>query len=125
MSDRAKDAALARGEAKSKIQWGADVQEVLDLLRTKYDIVGEEADAIIAEALEARKGQVRHKALIGLVFSLVGLAIPVAYFAIQGFVGFVRVGMGSVLMALFGLVCLLTTARNLARLLTGESTGPV
>src|SRR5688572_616561 len=89
---------LARGEAKSKIHWGADVEEVLEFLRTDHRIEGDEAEAIIGDAVRARRRAIRKKATLGLVFAAIGLAFPIAYFAIQGFVGFVVIGFGPIFM---------------------------
>ena len=116
---------LARGEATSKIHWGADAEEVLELLRANYAIEGDEADAIVSNAIEARRSAVRKKASLGLVFALIGLAVPVAYFAIQGFVGFVVIGFGPIFMALVALASLSMAGRSVYRLLTGEASGPV
>jgi hypothetical protein len=124
MSDDTKRRDLARGEATSKIHWGADVEEALELLRANYGIEGDEADAIIADAVKARKSAIRKKASIGLVFAAIGLAVSVTYFAIQGFVGIVVIGFGPILMALLGLASLAMVARSVHRLLTGEASGP-
>jgi hypothetical protein len=124
MNDDAKRRKLARGEAKTKIHWGGDVEEVLDLLRTNYGIEGEEADAIISDAVSARRSAIRKKASLGLVFAMIGLAVPVAYFSIQGFVGFVVIGFGPIFMALLGLASLSMAGRSIYRLLTGKSIGP-
>lgn len=124
MSKNTKNRDFARGEAKSKIHWGADVQEVFDLLRSKYGIDGEEADVIVAEAMAARRRYVRTKASIGLGFATIGLIIAVAYFAIQGFVGFVTIGLGPILMGLLGLASVTTAGRSISRLITGDSSGP-
>jgi hypothetical protein len=115
---------IPRGEAKSMIHWGADIEEVLALLRANYGIEGDEADAIVLEALSARRSAIRKKALLGLVVAAIGLAVPVAYFAIQGFVGFVVIGLGPIFMALLGLASLSMAGRSLYRLLTGEVSGP-
>ena len=116
---------IAHGEAKSKIHWGADVEDVLNLLRTDYGIEGDEADAIILDAVCARKNAIRKKASLGLVFAAVGLAVPAAYFAIQGFVGFVMIGFGPIFMALLGVASLSMAGRSIYRLLTGLASGPV
>lgn len=116
---------LARGEAKSKIHWGADVDEVRELLRINYSVEGDEADAVIADAVRARRSAIRKKASIGLVFAAIGIAISATYFAIQGFVGFVVIGFGPILMALLGFGSLLMAWRSAHRLLTGDSPGPV
>jgi hypothetical protein len=124
MIDEAKRRDLARGEAKSKIHWGADVEEVLELLRANHGIEGEEADAMIAEALRFRRSAIRKRASLALVFAAVGLAVPVAYFAIQGFVGIVVIGFGPIFMALLALASLSLAGRSLHRVLTGEASGP-
>lgn len=115
---------LACGEAKSKIHWGAAVDEVLVLLRTNYDIEGDEADAIIADAVRARSSAIRKKAWIGFAFAAIGLAVSVTYFAIQRFVGFVVIGVGPILMGLLGFGSVLMAARSVRRILTGEAPGP-
>ncbi len=125
MSVDSKRRDLACGEAKSKIHWGADVEEVLQLLHTNYGIEGDEAETIIADAVQARRSAIRKKASIGLGFAVAGLAVSATYFAIQGFVGFVVIGFGPILMALLGFGSLLLAWRNARRLLTGESPGPV
>ena len=125
MNIDAKRKDLAHGEAKSKIHWGADVEEVSELLRTNYGIEGDEADAIISDAIAARRRAIRNKALLGLVFALIGLAIPTTYFAIQGFVGFVVIGFGPIFMGMLGFASLAMAGRSTYRLVTGESPGPV
>lgn len=125
MSDASKRRALARGEATSKIHWGADANEVRDLLHRDYGIDGDEADAMIAEAVKARRSAIRKKAAIGLGFAAIGLAVSLSYFAIQGFVGFVAIGFGPILMAFLGFASFALAARSAHRLLTGESSGPV
>ena len=124
MSDENRRRELARGEAKSKIHWGADTAEVLELLRATYGLEGAEADTIVAAAIKARKSAIRKKASIALLFAGVGLAVSVTYFFIQGSVGFVVIGFGPILMALLGLSSLLMAGRSARRLLTGDSSGP-
>jgi hypothetical protein len=124
MSDSGKRRDLARGEATSAIHWGRDVEEVLELLRANYGIEGEEADAIISDAVCARRSAIRKKAMLALIFAVVGLAIPAAYFAIQGFVGFVVIGFGPIFMALLAIASLSIAGRSIYRLITGKATGP-
>jgi hypothetical protein len=115
---------MARGEAKSKIHWGADVEEVLERLRTTHGIEGDEADAIIAEALSQRRSTIRKRAALTLVVAVVCFSMPVAYFAIQGGVGFAVIGFGPILMALLALASLSVGGRSLYRIITGEASGP-
>ena len=123
MNDVAPNREFARGEVQSMIHWGKDVQEALDLLQTKYGITGEEADAMIVEAFAVRKAHVRKKAMLGLAFAIVGLAIPVAYFGIQRSVGFIVIGYGQILMGMLGLASVAMALRSVVRIFTGE--GPV
>lgn len=116
---------LARGEAISRIHWGADPAEVLELLRTSHRVEGPEADAMLVDAFTARRSAIRKKAWIALVFAAVGLAVPAAYFAIQGFVGFTRIGWGPPFMVSVGLASLALAGRSIYRLITGEASGPV
>ncbi len=116
---------LARSEVISKIHWGAEVDDVIELLRSKYHIVGVEADTLIEEAITIRKSEVRKKAAVRLAFALVGLIISLTYFGIQYFGGFVRIGFGLILMGSLGLTSLTVTCRNIVRAFTGESSGPV
>lgn len=125
MNDDAKRREFALREAKSKIHWGADVAAVLEFLRTDYGIEGDEAEVIISEAVGARSRALRKKAWLSLVFAAIGLAVPVAYFAIQGFVGFVVIGFGPIFMAFIGLASLAMAGRALYRIFTGDSSGPV
>jgi hypothetical protein len=125
MTDDPKRRDIARGEAKSKIYWGADVEEVLEHLRANHGIEGEEADAVVADAVKARRSAIRKKAAIGFGFAVIGLAGSITYFAIQGFVGFMVIGFGPILMGLLGLACLSMAGRSVYRLLTGEASGPV
>lgn len=124
MIDEAKRRDLARDEAKSRIHWGADVEDVLQFLRAEHGIEGDEADAIIGDAVRARRSAIRKKASLGLVFALVGLAIPVVYFSIQGFVGFVVIGFGPILMSLLAVASLSMACRSLYRIFTGDVSGP-
>ena len=125
MSVDLKSPEFARGEVRAKIQWGADVQEVADILASKYGVTGADAEWIIEEALAARRSLVRKKAGIRLVFAAVGLAVSITYFGIQGFVGFVRVGVGLILMVSLGLVSLAVAAKSTLQVFTGEMSGPV
>lgn len=124
MESKADRRPLARGEAQAEIQWGAEVEKVLEILRANYGIEGPEADAIVADALKARRDAIRKKATIGLVFALIGLAVAATYFAIQGFVGLIVIGGGPVLMAVLGIVSATFGARSLYRVLTGKASGP-
>lgn len=125
MNDASKRRALARGVANSKIHWGADRDEVLNLLRSDYGIEGDEADAIVEEAFAVRKRAIREKALVALSFATVGLAVAATYFAIQGFVGFAVLGFGPISMALLGLSSLAMAGRCASRIISGEAPGPV
>jgi hypothetical protein len=124
MHDNVKHRDLAHGEAKSKIYWGTDVEDVVKLLRSNYGIEGDEANSIIADAVIGRKSAIRKKASISLVFAVIGLAVSVTYFALQGLVGFVVIGVGPILMALLGLASVAMTGGSVHRLVTGETTGP-
>jgi hypothetical protein len=116
---------LARGEATSRIHWGAQVEEVFELLRANYGIEGNEAEVIVSDALAARRNAIRKKASIALAFALFGLAVSVSYFAIRGFVGFMVVGFGPILMMLLGLASLVMAFRSIARIMSGDSPGAV
>jgi hypothetical protein len=111
---------LIRGEATSMIHWGTDAQEVIELLQKKYEITAEEAKTMVIEALAIRKSHVRKKAMIGLAFAVMGLAIPVTYFVIQRSVGFIVIGFGPILMILFGMTSLAFGGRCLVRIFSGE-----
>ena len=89
-------------------------------MRINYGIEGDEADAIISDAIADRRSAIRNRALVGLVFAVIGLAIPAAYFAIQGFVGFVVIGFGPIFMGLLGFASLVMAGRSIYRLVTGE-----
>jgi hypothetical protein len=125
MSDAPKNLELVRGEAKSLIHWGKEPQEVADLLRDKHGILGEEADAMIVNALAERKKQIRLKALLRLAFAAVGLVVAITYFAIQSSVGFLKIGFGPILMGSLGLTSLLVAGRSIVVLLVGDASGPV
>ncbi len=123
MTDKPRNRELARGEAIAKFHWSADAGETLALLEANYGITGADADAIVSEAMAIRKGHVRKRAVIGLVFSFIGLGIAVAYFGIQKFAGFVVIGFGPILMAVLALGSVVMGGRNIARIVTGA--GPV
>ena len=125
MNNDDKKRGLALGEARSKIHWGADVDEVLELLRVNYGIEGDEADAMVADAVAARRSAIRKKASIALMFAAIGLAASVTYFVIQRSVGFVVIGFGPILMGSLGLVSLGIAGRSIRRMLTGDASGPV
>ena len=125
MSDSSARRDLAYGEACSKIHWGADGAEVMELLRTNYGIEGDEADEILSAAIVARRSAIRKKAVVALIFAVIGLAIPAGYFAIQGFVGFVVIGFGPVLMGLWAIASLALMGRSIYRLISADVSGPV
>lgn len=125
MLDKAKRRDLARGEAKVRIHWGADVEDVAEFLRAEHGIEGDEAETMIGDAVRARRSAIRKKASLGLVFALVGFAIPIAYFAIQGFVGFVEIGFGPISMLSLALASVSMAGRSLYRIFTGNASGPV
>lgn len=121
----AKSREFARREAIAKIQWGANVSEVLLLLESQYGVVGPEADAIIEAALASRKTLVRKKAGIRIGFACAGLGISLTYFGIQWEVGFMRLGWGLILMGGLGLFSLVAIGKSVIQLLTGEAAGSV
>jgi len=125
MKNDIKNRDFAHGVAKSRIHWGADIENVIELLRADYAIEGDEADAIIANALSSRRSAIRKKALIGSMIAAVGLGICVSYFAIQGFVGFLVIGFGPIFMILLGLLSLSFAGKSVYRLVTGKAIGPV
>lgn len=125
MNDENRRRELARGEAHSKIHWGADTDEVLNVLRSSYGIEGQEAEAIVRDAIAARRSAVRKKASIALAFAAIGLAVSVTYFAIQRSVGFVVIGFGPILMGALALVSVATAGRSIRRMVTGHTSGPV
>lgn len=125
MSVDIKSRDFALREAKAKIQWGSDAQEVAALLESTYGVVGSEADAMIEEAFAARRSLVRKKARIRLGFAAVGLAAAGIYFGIQISVGFVRIGFGLILMGLLGLASLAAAGRSVRQMITGYTSGPV
>jgi hypothetical protein len=125
MSVDTKSREFALREAKTKIQWGSDAQEVAALLESSYGVVGAEADAMIEEAFAARRSLVRKKASIRLGFAVVGFVISGIYFGIQLSVGFVRIGFGLILMALLGLASLAAAGSSVHQMITGEASGSV
>ena len=123
MSVDTKSREFALREAKTKVQWGSDAQEVVALLQSTYGVVGPEADAMIEEAFAARRCLVRKKAGIRLGFAAVGLAISGIYFGIQLSVGFVRIGFGLILMGLLGLASLAAAGGSVRQIITGDAPG--
>jgi len=116
---------FALREAKTKIQWGSDAQEVTAMLESTYGVIGSDAEAMIEEAFAARRRLVRKKAGIRLGFAIVGLVISGIYFGIQLSVGFVRIGFGLILMGLLGLTSLAAAGRGLRQMITGDAPGSV
>lgn len=111
------------GEVNSQIHWGREVPEVLALLKTQYGIEGDEANAMIADALAARQREIRKKALLRLIFAILGLAIAATFFVIKSF-SHSTLGGGTALFGALGAISLLAVVRSIRRLLSGECTGP-
>lgn len=126
MSVDAKSRQFARGEVRSKIQWGAEPEEAIELLQVKYQITGAEADQLVGEALDLRRALVRKKAGIKLGFAAAGLAVAVTYFVIQRSSGMIfQIGARNGLMWSLGITCLVVGVKSAAQMITGEATGSV
>jgi hypothetical protein len=118
-------ATLLRQQVHAKVHWGARDWEVLDWLEQRHEIVGAEAEALLAEAHRARRKAVRSRALVMLICSGLGLLGVIGFFALQYMSDRIWVGYGPILVTGFGLTCLGLVIRSVQRLLSGEHDGPV
>jgi hypothetical protein len=108
-------------KSSRKCHWGTSDEEVINFLDAEHSLSGDEAVALLAAAHAARRKEIRKKAIVVLLFSGSGLAISVTYFAIQFFVGFVRIGPGIFLMLALAIGSALAVVRSLAQLATGST----
>jgi hypothetical protein len=109
-------AELMRQQVFAKVRWGARDKAVLDWLQEQHRITGSEAEALITEARRA----VRSKALLTLIFSLLGILLAGGFVEVQFRDGLVVIGRGSVLLVVFGCFSFGVFCRSLVRLLTGS-----
>jgi|GEM_PF-6373438 len=71
--------AMLRQQLAAKVQWGAREEEVAEWLKEKFGIEGEEAEALMAEALRTRRNSARERALFKIMLSVIGLTFVVLF----------------------------------------------
>ena len=79
----------------------------------------------IRDARRAKRKAVRGKAVLTLVFSLLGLLLAGGFVGLQLWAGVFVIGYGSVLIIVVGFVSIGVFFRNLVLLMTGHAEGAV
>ena len=122
-------AEMTRLQVISKIRWGSDDEEVREWLEREHGIAGVHADQMLAEAHQARSSAIRGRALIRLVFSILGLALTAYFFYVRYGQHVIFLGTGAiyatVLAAGIGGLSVRTLLTNVRPFLTGTTVGPV
>jgi hypothetical protein len=118
-----KKAEMIRGQVLSKIHWGTSDDEVLGWLQGQHGISGAEADRLLKEAHREKRKAVRGKAMMTLIFSGVGMLIPLGFIGLQITSGVFIVSAGSMVILGFGIICLGIFLRSLLLLVTGRKEG--
>ena len=113
----------------SKIHWGASDHEVRDWLSSKHSIHDSDADQLIDRAFKIRAKEIRGRAVVRLVFSIVGIVIALVWFLFPFFTGFIFVGaralIATIAMGALGIFSIAVFFRSLSQILTGKTFGAV
>lgn len=113
----------------SKIHWGASDHEVRDWLSSKHRIYDDEADQLIDHAFKIRAKEIRGRAVIRLIFSIVGILIVLGWFLFPLFTGYIFVGMKAVFVTIaagfLGIISATFFFRSLSLIFTGKTFGAV
>ena len=118
-------AEMLRAQVFSKVRWGARDQEVLDWLKERHKMSGDEAQALMSAAHRAKRKAVRSKALLTLVFASFGILLAVGFVGLQLWEGLFVIGYGSILVMVVGFVSIGVFFRNLHLAFSGETDGAV
>ncbi len=118
-----KKAAMIREQVVSKIHWGTTDDEVLNWLHGQHGISGVDADRMLKEAHRAKRGAVRGKAFMTLIFSGLGMLIPLGFIGLQISSGVFIISTGSMVILGAGIICLGIFLRSLLLLVTGRREG--
>ena len=112
-------------QAISKIRWGDSEQDVLEWLRDSKGILHEQAEAIVRKATSEKNKSVRVQAIMHLIGSLLILIGSIVFVSLQLLGRFVVLGIGTVIIAVLGVLSIYWTVRSIKRLLTGTRSGPI
>jgi hypothetical protein len=112
-------------QVAGKIHWGASIVEVQEWLLHEKKISTDDADKLIQKGIQARRGEVRQRALIRVFFAVIGFVLFVAFLCAQYFGGFVVIGIPVLIMWSIGLASVGVACRSLYELVTGDSDRPM
>jgi hypothetical protein len=112
-------------QVAGKIHWGASRNEVRDWLVNEQQISGDDADRLIDQGLKARRGEVRQRALLRVLFASIGALLFALYLCGQYFGRFVIIGMPVLIVWVIGLGSVGVICHSLYELVTGDSDRPM
>ena len=118
-------AEMLRHQVVAKVRWGARDQEVVDWLRESHGITGSDADSLLSDAHRAKRKAVRGRAILTLIFSLLGIFLAVGFVGLQLWEGLFVIGYGSLVIIGIGFVRIGVFCRSLMLLFTGHTEGSV
>jgi hypothetical protein len=112
-------------QVAGKIHWGASKTEVREWLQDENQISGDDAEQLIERGFKARRGEVRQRALLRLIFAGIGLLAFVAFLYVQYFGNFVLIGLPVLIAWGLGLASIGVIWHSLSELVTGDSDRPM
>ena len=112
-------------QVAGKIHWGTPEREVFAWLKEEKNISHEVAEKLIIEGLKERRGEVRQRAMIRLVFAGIGMLAFGAFVYLQYVGRFVFVGFSVLVVWGLGLASVGVVIHSAHELLTGESDRPM
>ena len=116
---------MLQKQVDSKVYWGASKREIFEWLNEKHRLTGDEVEEIHSLALKSRVRAIRQRAVITLVFSLIGIVVFIAYLLFQWKGQFVVVGQAVVAMWILGGLSIAAFFRSIVEFVSGEKSGPI
>lgn len=115
--------AMIQGQVTAKVHWEAPEVEVLEWLRDKHGIEGEQASGMFSIAQRARVLAIRKRALLGLALGVPILAITGSYLGVEFFTD-TDLPKSGVVTGFFS-IALAWSGKCLIRLLSGKTDVPI
>ena len=112
-------------QVAGKIHWGTPSQEVFAWLKDQKNVSHEDAERLIHAGFKTRRGEVRQRAMIRLIFAGVGMLAFGAFLYLQYVGRFVIYGFPVLIVWGLGLASVGVAIHSLKELLTGESDRPM
>lgn len=116
---------MLQKQVDSKVYWGASKREIIEWLNEKHRLTGDEVEKIHSLALKSRARAIRQRAVITLVFSLIGIVVFIAYLLFQWKGQFVVVGQAVVAMWILGGLSIAAFFRSIVEFVSGVKSGPI